>query len=88
LRNVRDECPLGADFIDKVGNVQRMSKDRIQASRFLNRCCAPSLRCESILLVRAPQNVYQHNLPESDLDGLRLVKGRPGIPADNRGVII
>lgn len=53
-------------------------ENRIQASRFLNRCCASGLRFESILLVHALQNVYQHNRSKADVSRFdQLVRSVP-----------
>jgi len=56
-----------ADCVDLVGNVRRQRKNRIQASRVLNQCCAPDSRLESILFTSPRQNVYQHYLPKADI---------------------
>jgi hypothetical protein len=58
---------LSADFVDLVGNVQHPRNNRIKVSRFLNRCCARDPRLESILLSSPRPNVYQHNLPLTDI---------------------
>jgi hypothetical protein len=62
----RAALPERADCVDLVGNMQRQRKNRIQAPHFLNQCCAPDSRLESILLNSPRQNVYQHNLPQAD----------------------
>ena len=45
-----------------------MGNNRILASSFLNRCCAPDSYLESMLLTRASKNVYRQHRSFCDID--------------------
>jgi hypothetical protein len=52
------DISFGVDAIDKVGDEQRASNNRIQLPRFLNQCCAPDSYLESMLLTRPSKNLF------------------------------
>jgi len=87
-RYLAAQCPLWVDTVDKVGNVQRTSNNRIHVSRFLNQSCAPDSYPESILLTRLLQNVYQHNRPVSDICLRAGIANKPSSALSSRKRIL
>jgi hypothetical protein len=58
-------CRMSADCVAKLFAALRRSNYRIRLSTVLNRCCAPVLVLESILLSLVAKIVLQHNLPKA-----------------------
>ena len=59
--------PLLTDAVDKVGDGQRTSNNRIRGPRSLNQCCAPDSYLETMLLTRPSKNVYRQHRPQADV---------------------
>jgi hypothetical protein len=70
---------LAGDCVAKLFAAPRRSNYRIRLNAVLNRCCAPVLVLESILLNLVAKIVLQHNRPES---GHRLTLQRCPLCAD------
>jgi hypothetical protein len=51
-------CPFRVDAVDKVGDEQRASNNRIQVPRSLNQCCAPDSYLETMLLTRPRKTFF------------------------------
>src|SRR5262245_34934037 len=60
-------CSLLADCVAKLFAALRKCNDRIRLTGILNRCCAPLLVLESILLNLVAKIVLQHNRHQADM---------------------
>ena len=59
--------PLLTDAVDKVGDEQPASNNRIQVPSFLNQYCAPDSYLETMLLARHSKNVYRQHRSKADI---------------------
>src|SRR5262245_3113859 len=69
FNDVRSYVRSWGDCVAKLFAALQRSNYRIRLSAVLNRCCAPVLALESILLNLVAKIVLQHNRHKADLTG-------------------